>query len=124
MVEVLLIGGGGFAGALARYLVDGRVVMHTGTALPWGTLVINVGGSFAAGLLFSLIAEQGVLPAALIAPLLIGFLGSFTTFSTLTLESWRLAQQGAWRSAGLNLGGSIVAGLLAVAAGLFVGRLA
>lgn len=122
MGYLLVIGAGGFVGAIARYLVDGRVVQYTGAALPWGTFAINISGSFAVGLLFALITERAVLPAELRGPLMIGFLGSYTTFSTLTLEAWRMIEDGAWLSATLNLGGSIIVGLAAVIAGVALGR--
>jgi fluoride exporter len=122
LIPILLIGAGGFLGAIARYLVDGRVVHFTGSALPWGTFAINISGSFAAGLLFALNTQRALLPAELIAPLLIGFLGSYTTFSTLTLESWRLLVEGARLPAMANLAGSLVVGLLAVVGGLAVGH--
>lgn len=119
---LLLIGAGGFVGAIARYLVDGRVVHYTGAALPWGTFAINISGSFAVGLLFALVTERSVLPAELRGPLMIGFLGSYTTFSTLTLEAWRMIEDGAWLSATVNLGGSVIIGLAAVIAGVAFGR--
>ena len=121
-MSLLLIGAGGFFGAVARYLVDGRVVHYTGAALPWGTFFINVSGSFLVGLIFALATERAVLPAELRAPLMIGFLGSYTTFSTLTLEAWRMIEEGAWLQAAANLGGSILFGMIAVIAGVIVGR--
>jgi CrcB protein len=54
MINLLLIGAGGFAGAITRYLVDGRIVHFTGAVLPWRTFLINVSGSFLIGLLFAL----------------------------------------------------------------------
>jgi fluoride exporter len=122
VVYLLLIGAGGFAGAIARYVVDGRVVYYTGTAMPWGTFAINVSGSFLVGLLFALMTERAVLPAELRAPLMIGFLGSYTTFSTLSLEAWRMLEDGAWFYATVNLGGSIVVGVAAVILGVTIGR--
>jgi CrcB protein len=122
MGYLFLIGAGGFVGAIARYLVDGRVVYYTGAALPWGTFAINMTGSFAVGLLFALVTERAVLPAELRAPILIGFLGSYTTFSTLTLEAWRMIEDGAWLAASINLGGSILVGMIAVIAGVALGR--
>jgi CrcB protein len=123
MAHLLLIGAGGFFGAIARYLVDGRVVYYTGVALPWGTFFINVSGSFLVGVLFALVTERAVLPAELRGSLMIGFLGSYTTFSTLTLEAWRMIEEGAWLEAGLNLGGSVLFGMLAVIAGVIMGRM-
>lgn len=118
----ILIGVGGFAGAIARYVVDGFVSDRTGGAFPWGTLVVNLSGSFVLGLLFALSAERAVLPADIRGPVMIGFIGAYTTFSTFMLESWRLVESGAWGMAIANLGGSMVLGLVAVFAGLAVGR--
>jgi CrcB protein len=122
-VQVLLVGLGGFAGAIARYVVDGWISDRNGTAFPLGTLVINLTGSFLLGLLFAWVLERGVLPAGVRAPLMIGFLGAYTTFSTFMLESWRLVEDGAWALALVNLGGSVGLGLAAVLGGLAVGRL-
>ena len=121
-MALLLIGVGGFAGAIARYVVDGAVAERTGGGFPWGTLAINVSGSFALGLLFAMSAERAMLPADIRGPLMIGFLGAYTTFSTYMLESWRLIESGAWAQAVANLGGSIALGLVAVFVGLTVGR--
>jgi len=122
MVGALLVGVGGFLGAIARYLVDRRVTLWAGGALPWGTLVVNVSGSFVVGLLFALVVERAALGPHVRAPLMIGFLGAYTTFSTLTLEAWRMIEDGAWLLAVANVGGSIVLGLIAVVAGIMIGR--
>ena len=122
-MQALLVGVGGFAGAIARWFLDGWISARNPTAFPLGTLVINATGSFLLGLLFAWILERGVLPADLRAPLMIGFLGAYTTFSTFMLESWRLVEDGAWLLAALNLGGSVLVGLVAVLGGLAVGRL-
>ena len=121
-MPLLLIGLGGFAGAIARYLVDGAVTDRTGGAFPWGTLVINITGSFVLGLLAALTIERAILPADIRGPVMIGFLGAYTTFSTWMLESWRLIESGSYGLALANLGGSVALGLLAVFAGLVVGR--
>ena len=122
-MPLFLIGIGGFAGAIARYLVDGAVSERTGGAFPWGTLAVNLTGSFVLGLLFALTAERAILPAEIRGPLLIGFIGAYTTFSTFMLESWRLIEDGAITLALANLVGATLLGLLAVAAGLTLGRL-
>lgn len=123
-MTLLLVGAGGFFGAISRYLVDGWVSTTTGGGFPWGTLVVNVSGSFVLGLLFAASAERGVIPAEIRAPILIGFIGAYTTFSTLTLESWRLVEDGSYALAIANMGGSLAFGLAAVVAGLAIGRLA
>ena len=122
MAGVLLIGVGGFVGAITRYVVDLRVSTASGGAFPWGTLVVNASGSFLVGIVFALIVERAALPADLRGPLMIGFLGAYTTFSTLTLESWRMIEDGAWLLAAANLGGSLLIGLVAVIAGIAIGR--
>jgi CrcB protein len=122
MTAILFIGAGGFAGAIARYVVDARLSAWTGGALPWGTFAVNVSGSFLVGLLFALVVERAALPAELRGPLLIGFIGSFTTFSTLVLESWRMVEDGAWVYATANLAGSIAVGVVAVVLGVAIGR--
>ncbi len=121
-MPLLLIGVGGFAGAIARYVIDGLVSDRTGGGFPWGTLVINVTGSFVLGLLFAITTERAILPADIRGPVMIGFLGAYTTFSTFMLESWRLVEAGSWAAAVANLGGSMLLGLVAVLAGMTIGR--
>lgn len=118
----ILIAVGGAAGAMSRYAVDTLVTERMGSFFPFGTLLINLSGSFILGLLFALAMERGVLSPEIRPPLIIGFLGAYTTFSTWMLQSWALIEQGAWISAGVNLVGSVVLGLAAVVAGLALGR--
>ena len=121
-MHILLIGIGGFCGAIARYAVDTLVTDAARTAFPWGTLAVNVTGSFALGLLFALTAERGSLPEELRLPLGVGFLGAYTTLSTFALESLRLAESGSWGLAVANIGGSVLLGLAAVLLGVAIGR--
>jgi fluoride exporter len=122
-MDLALIGVGGFFGAIARYLVDGWVSGSTKVgAFPFGTFVINLSGAFALGLLFALALEKAAIDPRIRGPVMIGFLGAYTTFSTLMLESWRLAEDGSWGLALLNIGLSGVLGMSAVFAGLSVGR--
>jgi CrcB protein len=116
------IGLGGLLGAIARYLLDARISAATGGSFPWGTLTVNMVGCFAVGVLFALVVERAALPAELRGPLMIGFLGSFTTLSTLALESWRMIEDGAWLLAAFNLGASSIVGVAAVVAGVALGR--
>jgi CrcB protein len=121
-MPLFLIGVGGFAGAISRYLLDGFVADRTGGTFPWGTLVVNASGTFVLGLLFAMTAERAIFPTEIRGPLMIGYIGAYTTFSTYLLESWRLVEGGAWGLALANLGGSVAIGLLAVLAGLAIGR--
>jgi len=120
---LLLIGAGGFAGAIARYLVSGWVYGLVGTRLPYGTLAVNVSGSLLLGLVAALgTGRLGVVTPELRALVAIGFLGAFTTFSTFSLESFRLLEEGSYLFAALNMAGNLVLCLVAVAAGIVLAR--
>ena len=94
----------------------------TAGAFPWGTLVVNATGSFVLGLLFAMTTERAILPADIRGPVMIGFIGAYTTFSTYMLESWSLVESGSYGPAIANLVGSVLVGLVAVAFGLVIGR--
>jgi CrcB protein len=121
-VTLVLIAAGGAAGAVARYLVDNAVLDRVPGAFPLGILVVNLTGAFLLGLLAALIIERGLLPSELRSPLLVGFLGAYTTFSTLMLDSWRLVEDGLPVLGAANLVGSMVLGIVALGAGLWLGR--
>ena len=121
-MPLVLIALGGAAGAVTRYLVDSSIAARAAGAFPWGTLVVNLSGSLVLGLLFAWTIERGVLPVTVRAPLMIGFVGAYTTFSTLMLESWRLLEDGATGLALANLVGSTVLGMVALFVGLGLGR--
>jgi CrcB protein len=112
----------GALGAMARYGLEGVVSRRVGGAFPWGTFVVNVTGAFVAGLLFTILTQRFVVSPWLRSTLLVGFLGAYTTFSTLTLETFRLFEDGAYALGALNGLGSLVAGLVAVYGGIVVGR--
>ena len=123
-VTLVLIAVGGALGSVARYLVDGWVLDRVGGTFPFGTVVVNLSGAFVLGLLSALTIDRSILPADIRAPVMIGFLGAYTTFSTLMLESWRLVESGEVVAGTVNVVGSAALGILAVLAGLTVGRLA
>lgn len=122
-MTLLLVGVGGFLGAIARFLVDGWLSGATGGSFPWGTLVINGSGSLVLGFLFAAATERGVLPPGIRPPVMIGFIGAYTTFSTWMLESGRLIEDGALIAAAANVGGSVLLGIACLFLGLAVGRL-
>jgi len=121
-LPLALIALGGAAGATTRYLIDTWISERTSGAFPWGTLAINVSGSLVLGFLFALAVERGVLPASIRGPLLIGFIGAYTTFSTLMLESWRLIEGGAVVLGLSSPHRSSLIGMVAVVGGLLIGR--
>jgi len=93
---------GGAAGALLRYWVSSGIYLLFGRDFPYGTLSVNVLGSFLMGI-FSLLLLQKFPNETLSTLLLVGFLGAFTTFSTFSLDNLNLLQQGEFFKAGLNM---------------------
>jgi CrcB protein len=117
MIELLCVGCGGFLGAVARYGLSGLVHRLYGGPFPAGTLLVNVLGCVAIGALMTLVEErQGLSPNARLF-LLIGVLGSLTTFSTFGHETVALLRDGDTGMALLNILGSVFLGLGAVLAG-------
>ena len=116
----LILTGGGM-GALLRYWVSGLVYRFTGGLFPWGTMGVNVAGSFLIGLFWGLFEEFGLSPK-MRGFLFIGLLGGFTTFSTYSLETFELLRDGEWGMALSNVVLSNLGGLLAVFAGLLLSR--
>lgn len=115
-----LVGVAGALGALARYLLGRFVAERTGSRFPLGTLIINVTGAFVIGLLFALTAHK-LISAASQTVLATGFLGGYTTFSTMSWEGVSLARGGSTRLSLVYLGGSFLLGLAAAALGLTLG---
>jgi CrcB protein len=113
---------GGALGSVARYVCTLGAARWLGTAFPWGTLFVNVAGSFAIGLLAALVSTDGrsALGADARAFVLVGILGGFTTFSSFSLETLSLARGGALGAAASNVGLSLVLCL----AGVWLGFLA
>ena len=107
----------GALGAPLRYLVDIAITERTRSPLPWGTLVINVTGSFLLGLLTGLGLHHG-LPKTARVVLGTGFCGAYTTFSTFTYETVRLLEEGDPLAAAKNATGTLLVAALAGAAGL------
>lgn len=110
---VCLVGG---AGAVARLLLDGAVSARARSSFPLGTLAVNLAGAFVLGAIFGAALSGGAYDLAAT-----GFVGAFTTFSTWMLESHRLAEDGELRLGLVNLGLSLVLGVLAAWAGRQLG---
>lgn len=122
MTKLLLVGCGGFLGAIARYWLNAWVAERWPGPVPLGTLSVNVLGCFVLGLFASYLATRpGLSPQATLF-LRVGLLGAFTTFSTLGIESVELLEQGNWRAAGLSILANLVLGLGAVAVGAGLAR--
>jgi fluoride exporter len=107
---------GGALGTLGRFLLSSFVATHFGETFPWGTLIINVTGSFVIGFFATLTDPDGAL---LVRPeartfFMIGVCGGYTTFSSFSLQTLRLAQNGQWFNAGANVLASNIGCLVAV----------
>jgi CrcB protein len=121
MRTVVAVALAGALGALARWGV-GAWFGHRFPSFPWGTLVINVSGSFVLGVLFAVLVERNAGSATMRVALMTGLLGAYTTFSTFSLETFRLFEDGATGSALANIGLSVCLGLLGVWLGITAGR--
>lgn len=110
-------------GALCRYGLDGLVSNRITGQFPWGTFAVNVSGCLLVGFLATALTERFAIDPAVRIGLTVGFVGSYTTFSTWALESMQLAQNGSVMIAALNLGGSVIVGSAAVIAGMALGRI-
>ncbi|RAX16989.1 fluoride efflux transporter CrcB [Pseudarthrobacter sp. AG30] len=122
VATIILVGVAGGLGAATRFVVDGLVRSRARTALPVGTIVINVTGSFLLGLLAGAVIVHAA-PVELQAIAGTGFLGGYTTFSTASFETVRLIQSRRTGLALLNGIGTAVAAVAAAAAGLALGSL-
>lgn len=123
MNQLIAIAVGGACGSVLRFLVSTGIYQWLGRGFPYGTLSVNVIGSFLIGLLAeALILQRITFTLEYRAAILVGVLGGFTTFSSFSLETVYLIEQGALTKAALNISISIVACLLAVWIGLLFGR--
>lgn len=122
LATFLLLALAGGLGAAARLALDGLIRSRVAGALPWGTILINVTGSFALGLLTALTAGR-LVPEAWHLVVGTGFLGGYTTFSTASFETVRLLQERRWAMSMLNGLGVLVVATAAAALGLWVGGL-
>lgn len=112
----------GALGAVTRYVLGGWISNRFSGSFPVETFVINVSGSLVLGFVFVLMTERFLPHPALRTALTVGFLGAYTTFSTFSLETLRLIEDGAVGLATANVLASVAAGLLAVYLGIVVGR--
>ncbi|HFD91954.1 MAG TPA: fluoride efflux transporter CrcB [Gammaproteobacteria bacterium] len=122
MNQAIAIAAGGAVGALLRYWTSLGVHSLLGRSFPYGTLTVNVAGSLLMGLLFVLFVERLNLGSEWRAAILIGLLGSFTTFSTFSIETFNLMEQGEMLKALLNILLSITLCLGAAWLGIITGR--
>ena len=121
MLILLAIAAGGATGALLRYGMSSGIASLWGSSFPYGTLLVNVTGSLFIGLFYAMYQDRMVSPETR-ALIQIGLLGAFTTFSTFSLETLKLLEQGEALRAGLNVILSVILCLVGTWAGLIIGR--
>lgn len=122
MLHIVSIAAGGATGALLRFWMSNGVHALLGRGFPYGTMSVNVLGSFAMGLLYVLMLERIAINAEWRAALMIGLLGAFTTFSTFSIETMNLIEAGELSKAGLNMILSVSLCLLGCWLGMVLGR--
>ncbi len=119
MTRFLWICAGGAAGTGARYLLSGWALAALGSAFPWGTLAVNVIGSFLLGFL---VQAAPVLSTTLRLSLTAGVMGGFTTYSAFNQETIHYVQSGSWMVAAANVAGTLIGCFAAGFAGVALGR--
>jgi len=123
MAKYVVVGLGGFLGAIARFWLGGYIGSKLGTRFPYGTFVINCSGSFLIGFMLTLLAERTHWSPNWRYLIPVGFIGAYTTFSTFEYETFRVIQDGEFLIAFLNVSLSVILGFAAVWLGAIVGRL-
>jgi fluoride exporter len=121
MIAYLWIGVGSALGGMARYWCSGLAASRLGETFPWGTLIVNVTGSFVIGLFATISGPDGrlLVPSLARQFVMLGFCGGYTTFSSFSLQTLSLIREGEWLHAVVNIALSVALCLLAVAAGHF-----
>ena len=120
----LCVAAGSALGGVGRFWLSGVIAQRVGEIFPWSTLVVNISGSFAIGLFIAVTGSDG---RFLVSPkfsqfFVVGICGGYTTFSSFSLQTLRLAQEGEWLHAGANVGLSLLLCLLAVWLGHALGH--
>lgn len=121
MKELMVVGCGGFVGAILRYVVAGWAQNLSNSHFPFGTLAVNSIGSLVIGVVLGLFQHAAIAPEIRLF-VSIGLLGAFTTFSTFSYETMMLLRTGSLMGAFLNVMVSVSVGLAAVYAGYVIGR--
>jgi len=122
MSQIVAIAVGGALGSVLRYGLSNWVHGFAGRGFPYGTLAVNIAGCLAMGVLFVLLVERLGTGAVWRAGLLIGALGGFTTFSTFSIETFNLIEQGAMAKAAANMAASLILCVGATWLGVVVAR--
>jgi CrcB protein len=122
MREIICIAVAGSLGALGRYYMSSAAHRLLGDGFPYGTLAVNVIGSFLIGLIMQVSLSTDIVPRTWRLALTFGFLGAFTTFSTFSYETLGYLEDGAWLMMGMNILANVLAAITAAFLGVLLGR--
>ena len=117
-MRLILIAIFGAIGTLARYGLQGVVQVRTGSAFPYGTLLVNLSGCFLLGLIGQFTMNRLVIPADWRVAIAVGFFGGYTTFSSFGWETAKMLEDGEWLRAATYVAASVIAGLFLSVAGI------
>ena len=123
-MQILYLAIAGALGAVSRFLLSGVTYRLLGSGFPYGTLCVNIIGSLLIGFVMQVGLNTDIIPQSLRTVITVGFLGAFTTFSTFSFETLNYIQDGVWGMALLNIAVNVIVCLLAVFAGIIIGKLA
>jgi len=121
-LRIALLVAFGMAGTLTRYWLQGFVQQRTGSTFPTGTLAVNLLGCFVLGGIAQYALAHLSIPGDWRVGITVGFIGSFTTFSTFIFEMARMAEDGEWLRSCIYLVSSVAGGLIAVLLGMRIGE--
>ena len=121
-MNLVIIGIGGFIGAIARYVIASWIGQKWGRSFPLGTFFVNVSGSFFIGLFMTLLTERFMANPQWRLLLVVGFLGAYTTFSTFEYETGSLIKDGEWIIAAMNVTLSVFLGFAALKIGEIIAK--
>jgi len=122
LLKYLMVGIGGFIGALARFWLGSYIGGKMGTSFPYGTFVINISGSFLIGFILTVLTTKAHLSPNWRYLIPVGFIGAYTTFSTFEFETLHTIQDGQFLIASLNVVLSVTIGFIAVWVGALAAR--
>jgi CrcB protein len=122
MQMILSIAAGGALGAVARHFLSHRVALLAGNNFPWGTMSVNILGSFLMGMMITLFARKFSLSQEAQAFLTVGLLGGFTTFSAFSMETVLLIERNELAQAALYIAASVLLAVGGLFAGIYLGR--
>lgn len=122
MLEILFLAIAGGLGTVSRYGLSGLAQSVTGTAFPFGTLLVNFLGSLVVGFLMQVGLNTDIMSRSLRVVSTIGFLGAFTTFSTFSYETVKYLEHGAWLPGIINMAANVGLCIIATLSGMFLAR--